>query len=250
MIMLESSPAHTPSIYTSRDGDVEMLDTGPLPYNDNLVTNPAAPWNAHRNPTTLQSLGPPAEDRPKNLPIYDRETYHFVDRTLRAYRLVVRYKQDCPTGRRWLPPYIKIIREAGKNLESDRATLRKLCAAQQIGVDTVPLSKIRSLAEVVRNDCAKLQELIRLYEEVPVIYGRAVEAGNFVRSAGHSSRKSSLQYGRDEDLRQEGSHRDGRRETHPHIRAEALLLQPDRGNLMRRNALSWGTYDSWRPSDA
>lgn len=90
-----------------------------------------------------------AEDgRPKIPQVYDSEIDRLIGRTIRAYQLVVNYRHACPTGGRWMPEHIDMIRVAGGKLETDRDVLESMRLGLVHGEEAGLVNHIRSAAHV------------------------------------------------------------------------------------------------------
>lgn len=105
-----------------------------------------------------------------NLPsVYDPAIDDLIGRTLRAYHLVVKYKDACPDGRRWSPEHIEMIRQAGKNLDFDASDLRRMHGTLR----NTSVNRIRYEAHKLRDYCREIQDLIKVHEQHPVAHNRA-----------------------------------------------------------------------------
>ncbi|KAF1977444.1 hypothetical protein BU23DRAFT_550755 [Bimuria novae-zelandiae CBS 107.79] len=165
---------------------ITRVDTTSRHYDDDNPNNTRLPSRDHHDtPDTAHGLGNREDYDPGRLPqVYDRSIDLLVGRTLRAYQLVVDYERACPTGHRWTPEHIEMIRHAGRNLELDRAAIENMRATLAQGGDAVPINKIRADAEELRRYCLEIQDLINVHEQKPVVHAQAVEIDSYGRPVG------------------------------------------------------------------
>ncbi|KAL1594521.1 hypothetical protein SLS60_010281 [Paraconiothyrium brasiliense] len=153
-----------------RKGEYWTPDTEYAPHERNTSRVPS---NTHDEPY-IESIEK-YEEGSHRLPIaYDRDIDRLIGRTIRAYRLVVDYERACPTGHRWIPEHIRMIKEAGRYLESDRVSLDGLRAVLAHGGDAVRVEQLRANAHDLRDYCWEILDLIKTHEKIPFIYGHAV----------------------------------------------------------------------------
>ena len=129
----------------------------------------------HDTPTTQRSVNLADDGRPKIPQVYDSEIDRLAGRTIRAYRLVVNYQRDCPTGYRWTSEHIDTIREAGSHLETDREALESIRLGLVHGEERALVEQIRGAAHALRDHCEVIQDLIREHEQLPVFGGEHIE---------------------------------------------------------------------------
>jgi hypothetical protein len=201
----------------------------------------------HHIPDILQSIEDHEEGSFKLPRVYDREVDRLIGRTVRAYRLVVNYQRACPTGRRWTPEHIQMIKEAGKTLESDMISLESLRGILAYGEDAVVIAKLCSEAYALRDRCWLIQDLIKIHEQVPRFYGGVVEVHEHDSSVILQFRNPFV-----ETVGLEGVEQAAmcvRRDTPVELRDQYPLTQLERhnGNGRRRDRRGYFASDSWRP---
>ncbi|KAF2449367.1 hypothetical protein P171DRAFT_427571 [Karstenula rhodostoma CBS 690.94] len=226
-----------------RRGDSWTPDSHPASHDQ---TNSFTAW--HHTPSIVQSIEPHDGGHPEVPEVYDREIDSLVGRTIRAYRLVINYQRDCPTGLRWMPEHIEMIHEAGKSLQTDREALDSLRVGLARGEDAVLIGRVRAAAHTLRDCCWEVQELIRVHEQVPVFHGKAErveEHGDFVSP---QFRDPFVETGSREGIRRVAGR--ARLETPMEQRDPSLPTQPGRSDGSGRPG-EGGRYfasDTWRPT--
>tara|TARA_R110002003_G_scaffold70_25_gene6545 strand:- start:442 stop:1416 length:975 start_codon:yes stop_codon:yes gene_type:complete len=126
--------APSTSHYSSEDSYAEY---------DNLNKVPVRPRARRRRPEPDEE-----EDGPQ---LWDAKLYDLMNRTRRAYDLVINYARDCPEGKRWSEEHIWLVRSTGQNLHDDVRNLK-------VGED---VENVRELCESVQRVIKETEHEVR-----------------------------------------------------------------------------------------
>ncbi|KAL5376370.1 hypothetical protein PMIN02_011814 [Paraphaeosphaeria minitans] len=245
-------PYHTYNSYRP-DGPTSRLDAN-LRRGDTWTPGPSPASHAqinsrtvrHDTPNHTQSIEPNGSGRPKAPQVYDRGIDRLIVRTVRAYRLVISYQWDCPTGHRWMPEHIDLIHEAGKMIETDRSALESLRLGLVRGDDAAVAGQIHDAAHALRDYCEEIQELVRMHERAPVFNGKDLEWGGQGRSVEVPFRDAFGEKGDVEGIQRVAGR--GRHEPPVKQRDPSPRTQPERYDGSGRRG--YFASDTWRPTEA